>query len=60
MVKEQPSNEQHPFRASDHFPHDGVFMLDDVAVTPKATMLYFTMDEGNVITAKPAGVMLPS
>ena len=60
MVKELATNTNTPFKCSQHFPHDGAFMLDDVAVTPQATMFYFTMDEGNIITAKPAGVMLPS
>lgn len=34
-------------------PHDGPLMLDDVAVTPKATMCFFTMDLGTVLTANP-------
>lgn len=51
LLKEVKIAENQPFRCSKFAPHDGVLMLDDVVVTDKTTMLYFTKDLGTVIAA---------
>lgn len=43
------------FRCSQFAPHDGPMMLDDIVVTPKLTMFYFSEDLGTVITARQLG-----
>lgn len=52
-MREFPIPENTPFRCSQFAPYDGKLMLDEVVVTSKLTMLYFTEDLGTVIAARP-------